>query len=329
MEADNSVDQILSLDTGIFSIQPGHYPDRTSFLRIQRLVRAVQPGYCYLEIGSDIGGSLLPHLLDPNCSLAVSIDPRPEAQPDERGIDFHYPGNSTARMVDELARHVGPHELGKLSTIEADISAVDRARLPVRPQLVLIDAEHTNVAAFSDFIAVLALIAENALVTFHDANLVGDAIQIIERFLVYARIRHSLIILPSCVAVFAFGAFIDPANAALAPYAEPAVAYFAAARRQRHEAVADSVIRHTAGLRGHGIAELMATVADLERRAAAAQTAADAMVSENAELRRALHQAKAANATRLVGIEDLVAFTFGRVTAPIRAVAWLLRRGQG
>jgi hypothetical protein len=313
------------------------------------LVRELHPGYCYLEIGSDMGGSLLPHLLDPNCSLAISIDPRPEVQPDERGIDFHYPGNSTARMVDQLARHVSAHELGKLSTIEADISAVDRARLPAPPQLVLIDAEHTNFAAFSDFIAVLPLISDNALVTFHDANLVGDAIQITERFLVYARIRHSLVILPSCVAVFAFGAFIGPANAALAPYAEPAPTYFAAARRQRLQAVADSVIRQTPGLRGHGITELMATITDLEHRVAVAQTAADAtlaenerlrlalhqaqaatdaVVSENAQLRLALHQAKTADEKRLAEIEALIASTSWRVTAPMRTVARLLRGEQ-
>jgi hypothetical protein len=270
-------------------------------------------------------------------------------QPDERGIDFHYPGNSTARMVDELARHVSPHELGKLSTIEADISAVDRSRLAVRPHLVLIDAEHTNVAAFSDFIAALTVISDDALVTFHDANLVDDAIQIIERFLLHARIRHSLIILPSCVAVFAFGAFIDPANSALAPYAEPTAAYFAAARRQRLQAVADSVIRQTPGLRGHGITELVATIADLEHRVAAAesatdatlaenerlrlalhqaQAATDAMVSENTQLRLALHQAKTAGAKRLVEIEALIASTSWRVTAPMRTVARLLRGEQ-
>src|SRR6516162_9870377 len=98
--SNSAVSKIESLDTTIFAIQPGHNPDRTSFLRIQRLVRRLQPGYIYLEIGSDIGASLLPHLLDPSCAMAISIDSRPERQPDERGKDFYYPGNSTVRMLD-------------------------------------------------------------------------------------------------------------------------------------------------------------------------------------------------------------------------------------
>jgi hypothetical protein len=39
------VSSIEALDTSIFAIQPGHYSDRTSFPRVQRLVRAIQPGY--------------------------------------------------------------------------------------------------------------------------------------------------------------------------------------------------------------------------------------------------------------------------------------------
>jgi hypothetical protein len=80
-----AVSRIEALDTSVFAIQPGHYSDRTSFLRVQRLVRTIQPDYAYLEVGSDLGGSLLPHLLDPACRVAVSVDPRPESQPDERG----------------------------------------------------------------------------------------------------------------------------------------------------------------------------------------------------------------------------------------------------
>ena len=248
--------RIETLDTSIFAIQPGHYADRTSFLRVQRLLRSMKPGYQYLEIGSDLGGSLLPHLLDPDCRALLSFDPRPQLQPDERGRDYHYAGNSTERMLRELRKHASPRELGKLVTIDADISDAEAVPSGVHPDLVLVDGEHTNVAAFSDFMAVLPLIAEDALVTFHDANLISDTLQIIERLLVQRQARHSLTILPSCVAVFAFGALVDPARADLAPYAEVKTDYFAAARDDRHAAIADAVIGRAEGLRASDISGL-------------------------------------------------------------------------
>jgi hypothetical protein len=266
-------------------------------------------------------------------------------------------------MLGELGQHVRPHELGKLSTIEQDISVVDRSCLTIRPQLVLIDAEHTNVAAFSDFMGVLPLIADDALVTFHDANLVGDAIQMIERFLQHARTPYSLTILPSCVAVFGFGTFVRSMEAALRPYAEPAAAYFAAARQQRHRSVADAVISQTQGLPGRSIAELVAATNTENARIAelvaatntanariaelvAATNAAKAEIvelvaatntanTEIATLQMALDQAEAAHArdqalidALQTSINSLTASTSWRVTAPLRAAADLMR-GRG
>jgi hypothetical protein len=287
-----AVSMIEALDTSVFAIQPGHYSDRTSFLRVQRLVRTIQPGYAYLEVGSDLGGSLLPHLLDPACRVAVSVDPRPESQPDERGSDFHYAGNSTARMLAELGKHANAEELGKLVTQDTDAAAIDRTALTTRPHLVLIDAEHTNVAAFSDFLSVLPLVADDSMITFHDANLVGDTIQIIERFLAYMRTPYSMVILPSCVAVFAFGAFLKPVQTELAPHAEDSQHYFA-------------LIARTAGLPTRGIAELVAWTANTQQRAASA-------------------------AASLASMQDrLDAFTNStswRLTAPLRAAALVARR---
>jgi cephalosporin hydroxylase len=300
-----AVSRIEALDTSVFAIQPGHYSDRTSFLRVQRLVRTIQPDYAYLEVGSDLGGSLLPHLLDPACRVAVSVDPRPESQPDERGSDFHYAGNSTARMLAELGKHANAEELGKLVTLDTDAASIARTAVATRPHLVLIDAEHTNVAAFADFLSILPLVADDSMITFHDANLVGDTIQIIERFLAYMRTPYSMVILPSCVAVFAFGAFLQPVQTELAPHAEDTQHYFAIARQRRHEAVADAVIARTAGLPARGIAELVAWTADTRQRAASA-------------------------AASLANMQDqLDAFTNStswRLTAPIRAAALLARR---
>jgi hypothetical protein len=257
----------------------------------------------------------------------VSIDPRPELQPDERGVEFHYDGNSTARMLTELGKHASAMELSKLSTIEADVSDADALPSGVRPNLVLIDGEHTNVAAFSDFMAVLPLIAEDALVIFHDANLVSDTLQIIERLLVQQQTRYTMAILPSCVAVFGFGEFVHAVETDLAPHAEPKEAYFAAARRHRHSAVADAVISQTEGLRGRGIADLTAWTKDIEHRVAFAEASLrDApMPAEVPRLARALDRAEAANAEMRSKAEAFANSTSWKITAPMRAAARLLK----
>jgi hypothetical protein len=326
-----AADRIEALDTTIFAIQPGHYTDRTSFLRVQRLIRTLLPGYEYLEVGSDIGASLLPHLLDPNCGSAISIDSRPERQADERGVDFHYKGNSTARMLVELGKHAGSRELGKLSTIDADVSEIDSTRAGLRAHLVLIDGEHTNAAAFSDFLGVLPLIHDDALVTFHDANLISDTIQIIERLLIERQNRYSMVILPSCVAVFGFGKFIRAVETELAPHAEPKDAYFVSARRQRHEAVADAVIERAEGLRGRSIAELLAWTEGLEHRLAVAEAGAREATVQGASnidgfcLRQALDRVQAANAEMQAHLKAVTSSTSWRVTAPIRTAVRLLK----
>ena len=317
------VAQIEALDTAVFTIQPEYYKaDRLSFLRVQRLIRALRPGYAYLEIGSEIGGSLLPHLLDPACGAVVSIDPRPEQQPDERGVDFHYAGNSTARMLAELGRHATAAELGKLATIEADASAIDPAMLGRRVDLVLIDGEHTNLAAFSDFMAVLRMIADDAVVTFHDANLVGDTLQIIERFLVYQGTPYSLAILPSCVAVFGFGRFRDPVASELGPHAEPTEVYYAEARRQRHIAVADSVVSRTPALQGRSIAELVTWT----RKATQRFAAADSAIAEADRLRQELDRMELGQTALQKRLDAYAASTSWRITRPLRAAAALLRQ---
>jgi hypothetical protein len=324
-ETVSAVAMIEALDTRIFAIQPGHHADRTSFLRVQRLMRERNSGYEYLEIGSDIGASLLPHLLDPNCGAMVSIDARPERQPDERGVDFHYEGNSTARMLDELAKYVSPRRLRQLSTIDADASAIASFDAKIRPNLVLIDGEHTNVAAFSDFMAVWPMIAKDAVITFHDANLIGDALQNIECLLVQRRIRHTMVVLPSCVAVFGFGQFAGEVDIALEPHAEAKEAYFAAARRERHGAIANAMIDRTPGLRGRDIAELARWTESVEARLAVAEVRSeppsDPALAENAEIVRLRLEVDRLEEQAAA----LTSSTCWKITAPIRTAARLLK----
>jgi hypothetical protein len=76
--------------------------DKRSLLAIQNATREIYPNYNYLEIGSHLGGSIQPHLVDEKCAKIYSIDKRPLVQPDERGVNYGYPENSTQRMLDLL-----------------------------------------------------------------------------------------------------------------------------------------------------------------------------------------------------------------------------------
>ena len=68
--------------------------DKLFLLGAMRLVREAG-AYRYLEIGSHLGGSLTPFLMDPTCEAVFSIDDRGRVQPDERGISFDYTGITT------------------------------------------------------------------------------------------------------------------------------------------------------------------------------------------------------------------------------------------
>ena len=176
----------------------------------------IVPHYVYLEVGSHLGGTLLPHLVDPLCRHAISVDSRPISQLDERGVMFNYTGNSTERMLDTLAVHVPPEALLKLTTHEGSLAGLE----PAKPQnaevsLAFIDAEHTNVAAFRDFLAARRFVGASAIIVFHDANLVFDALLSIELLLDHVGVKFWSAFLPDNVFAIAMGSFIDIANTTL------------------------------------------------------------------------------------------------------------------
>lgn len=122
--------------------------DKRSLLAIQSAVREIAPNYVYLEIGSHLGGSIQPHLVDERCSRIYSIDKRPLVQPDERGVSYGYPENSTQRML-SLLSHIAPTE--KIVTIDGETGKLDQSVIDVPPQLCFIDGEHTDRATKVDF----------------------------------------------------------------------------------------------------------------------------------------------------------------------------------
>jgi len=163
------------LDISLFDAIPSQTTDddKRSLLAIQSAARALSPSYVYLEIGSHLGGSIQPYLLDERCTKIYSIDKRPLVQPDQRGVNFGYPENSTERMLSLLS---GIASTDKIITIDGETGKMDRSLIGERPQLCFIDGEHTDKATKIDFDLCLDVCADSGAVIFHDAHIVYNAI---------------------------------------------------------------------------------------------------------------------------------------------------------
>ncbi len=237
------LEKIRNLDLRIFSIlSETTEGDKISLLRLQNVIRGQVKGYAYLEVGSHLGGALVPHLIDPRCRQVYSIDKRPLQQPDERGRDFYYRENSTERMLEGLRKELRPECMSKLITFDRDASDVCPQDVPAPADLVFIDAEHTNTAIFRDFLSVFRFCGPCALVALHDANLIGDGIQNIEEYLRFQKIPFSTLVLPENVAVIALGDVKEEAIAALTPFALDKESYFRRAKQKLWEEIAANTL---------------------------------------------------------------------------------------
>src|SRR5262249_26485728 len=178
--------------------------DRRSILTVQQVTAERLGRYAYLEIGSYLGGSLQPHLLDDRCVALYSIDPRPQAQPDERGEDFQYQDVTTQHMLDALAPAYGA-ALGKLTCFERGAADIKPEEIPIRPQLCLIDGEHTDRAVVSDFRACLRLASRPCVIMFDDAHIVYHGFAACIRDLEAPREVHRAYVLPNRIGVIELG----------------------------------------------------------------------------------------------------------------------------
>jgi len=164
---------ISRLDIGLFNeilSQTGD-DDKKSLLAVQSAVRGIKKSYVYLEIGSHLGGSIQPYLLDHRCSRIYSIDKRPEVQPDERFLEgCLYPDNSTKRMLSGLKRL--SEDIQKITCFDNDASEVDKNKIELKPDICLIDGEHTNKKVISDFNFCRSVLNEDGIIIFHDAGVV-------------------------------------------------------------------------------------------------------------------------------------------------------------
>ena len=148
--------------------------DRRALLAVHDAIARRADTFSYLEIGSHLGGSMQSFIADTRCSQIVSIDPRPREQPDDRGQLFVYENNSTARMLALLASVPGA-DLTKLEAIERGTGDLEPNMLR-RPDLCLIDGEHTYAAALRDARFCRAAVRGEGVVLFHDQWVVESAI---------------------------------------------------------------------------------------------------------------------------------------------------------
>lgn len=156
--------------------------DRVWLTQLFEHVRS-QGTYRYMEIGSFMGGTLTPALLDESCTAVLSIDSRPNAIADSRNIMLDY-NRTTADML-ELLKTKDSLDLAKLATFDGCASQCDfRGQ---HYELAFIDAEHTDEAVFRDFLAIYDHLSRQAVCAFHDTNQVTAGLENVLAFLGYQR----------------------------------------------------------------------------------------------------------------------------------------------
>jgi Methyltransferase domain len=199
-------ERLSQLDLGLFAAirSQSNEGDKRSWLAIQLAVRNVKRRFVYLEIGSYLGGSIQPYLVDPNCTTIYSIDKRPIAVPDDRGVPCNYENSTTARMIDNL-RAIDPLQAMKIICFEAGVEAVPRAAVVDRPDVCFIDGEHTQQAVLRDFEFCRTVCADDAIIYFHDANVVYRAIAKIMRRLSDEGVRYTAVKLDGLTFAIALG----------------------------------------------------------------------------------------------------------------------------
>ncbi len=238
----NSFDTAIeSLSLRLFDAIPSQTvpEDRDCLLRIQRQMRE-QGDYVYLEIGSHLGGTIQPHYADPRCRRIHSIDKRPLSQPDERGMTYDYPENSTQAMRNLLSGAYPDAPAEKLLTYDADSSEVDPATILEPPDLCLVDGEHTDEAVVRDLQFCLAVCKPDALLCAHDAGVVGEGLQRMQRELTECGIAWTGLKPGGSLYLFALGSSGETWRTALATVLQDERRYFRGAafyrRRLRREA---------------------------------------------------------------------------------------------
>ena len=146
--------------------------DRLVLLKLQDLIKRIYSRYNYVEIGSFMGGSLTPYLMDDSCEQVLSIDDRERQQPDERGAHYDYSTITSQTMLDNITSK--GLSIDKIKIFDGDVKVFVKTDYDKEEKyhIAFIDGEHTDFACFSDFVNVRKLLASNSIVAFHDSNLI-------------------------------------------------------------------------------------------------------------------------------------------------------------
>ena len=152
--------------------------DKIVILKIIKLINSKTNNYLYLEIGSFLGGSLTPFLIDKNCKKIISIDKRNQILDDERNEKWSYKKVSEKLMIKKLKEN--KFNISKLQTFNGDISEFITNK---NFDLVFIDGIHTDKNTFSDFLYSLDKIKKNSIILFHDSSVIFKAISLIDIYL--------------------------------------------------------------------------------------------------------------------------------------------------
>ena len=153
--------------------------DKNFLLNAIEWINQHKDNYAFVEIGSFLGGSIAPFLMDSRCTLALSIDERERLLDDERGAKFDYSGITSQTMINNLSAH-------GISTVKLKIfdGAIDLMQvLPQAFDLAFIDGEHTDFACFRDFIWLLPMMKADAVVMFHDSTLIYKTLRLVQLYL--------------------------------------------------------------------------------------------------------------------------------------------------
>lgn len=150
--------------------------DKASFLTILDAHGALFGDFAYLEIGSHLGGSIAPVLLNSRCRKIYSLDKRPKSQPDDTGKKYDYPQNSTARMMENL-RAVDSSASERVVCFDGDTATIPIPDFQIRPSICFVDGEHTDAVAFRDYQYCRKVIQDQGTMVFHDANTIYLTLQ--------------------------------------------------------------------------------------------------------------------------------------------------------
>ena len=156
-------------------------------------IAARDGSYRYLEIGSYLGKSLQPHVMDDDCIHALSIDLRPDMTPDARGTLDQYQHVTTQHMLDGLQQYASDQQMQKLATRETTSASLRSDPPQVRFDLAFIDGEHTVAAAFADFLNVLTVMNDQCIVVFDDTHIIYPAVQNAVTYLENLEVEHAVV----------------------------------------------------------------------------------------------------------------------------------------